>query len=594
MNRMTTNTTAGHAPGHGSGHGAPTVPRSSVPYPADFWETDPVHPVHAPAPEGVHRAPASPSGHARIQNDGAVAPGNGATAPGNDAPGAPAVQPRPVHGAPAGAPKTRARLAALVHRARRRPAPVQEPERPAAPGQDDTSAPVQPGRTASVRTAAPKKKSRTAPGTETVRLGDQWGKLTEARGPWAIAGLRFIVFLIVVALIGVVVAPPVLSAHDIIQWAQSASVDSGLGLSKGWAWVAFIALDFAAGVCVLICVFAAIVNTKPGVFALYVWAFAGATAYANHSFGTRPGAPGDAAWFFPVMSVIGPLMLHSVLVFLRKRIKGSQGNKRGQRPSFPLGDWLPFTGTPQDTYGAWRTGAMLGIEVPDAALWAYRAVSLDANWGSRWFVKRLVRREQIKAFRARLEDQNLALAIPGLVPDGAFVDLSSAAEPPDQVAPTGAPAAPHRGSAPPGAPGVAPAVHGSTGAPAAPAGARPGQSGSTAAPGAPGSAPGAPAAPGAPGQGDPADTGAPGNVVNLADGVRHSVHSALVQIYEKYGAPYSGWDELIRKVALSRIEREINIGKRRAGKAFLHAETVLPWADAPAAVERERKGVVSA
>lgn len=420
-----------------------------------------------------------------------------------------------------------------------------------------------------VRTApAPHPRRRTArTGAENTSLGEQWGKLTQERGHTVVIGLRVLVCLIVVSLVGVVVAPPALSAHDIIGWAQSHSPDAGLGLSFRWAWVTFLALDFAAGVCVLICVYCAIVSTKPGVFALYVWAFAGATAYANWSFGSRPDAPGDAIWFFPAMSLIGPLLLHSVLIFLRRRIKGQQGNKRGQRPSFPLADWIPIFGTPQDTFGAWRTGAMLGIETPDAALWAYRAVSLEANWLQRWGVKSLVRAQQINAFRARLADENLALAIPGLVPDGAFVSLTGAEE-------AHAPAAPvHGRAAAPGAPARA-----NSGAPAA---------GDPAVPDAPGqgSAPGAPGAPG--------DSGAPepGNatVVNLDAAAHESARGALIRIFEQYGNKFDSWEALFQVVSLSRIEREAGIGKRRAMKAIPHAETILPWADAPDAVEQARK-----
>lgn len=471
------------------------------------------------------------------------------------------------------------RTSAPVHQeAAPAPAPVHTPPPP-------TVAPVAPVRTVSAPPPAPRKRPVRPTPTTNATLGQQWGKLTEERSAGMAWGLRILAGLIVISLVGVVVAPPALSAHDIIAWAQSKSVDSGLGLSKGWAWVTFLALDFAAGVCVLICVYCAIVNVKPGVFALYVWAFAGATAYANWSFGDRPGAPGDAIWFFPTMSIVGPLLLHSVLVFLRKRIKGAQGNKRGQRPSFPLVDWLPVFGTPQDTYGAWRTGAMLGIEVPDLALWTYRAISMNTNWVTRWFVKPLVRKAQIDAFRARLADPTVALSIPGLLPDGAFSALVQADDTTDDTAP----GAPVREVAPAGAPiGATATVHGASGAPGAPAPVAAPTGAPAALPPATDAAPVAPVHQVAPGA--PVRTGAPqggasgeATVVNLDDAARHSAVTALTKIAERFAdtTKHTGWADLIadRNVSLSKIERELSIGKRRAGKAFEVADQVLPWAD---------------
>lgn len=542
----------------------------------------PVHPVH-PAPAALSDGATNPADNDECTSAspaGALRPSAPVHEEGR--PGAPVVHADSDTGAPAGASLVHRSWGKLVQRTKRtsitaapvQPAPVQ-PVTPPAPA-PPAAAPV---RTTSAPAPAPRRKvvRPTAPASPT--LGQQWGKLTEERSPAMALGLRILAGLIVISLVGVVIAPPALSAHDIIEWAQSKSTHSGLGLDKGWAWVTFLALDFAAGVCVLICVYCAIVNIKPGIFALYVWAFAGATAYANWSFGDRPNAPGDAQWFFPAMSVVGPLLLHSVLKFLRNRLKGAAGNKRGQRPSFPLVDWMPIFGTPQDTYGAWRTGAMLGIEVPDAALWTYRVVSKDAGWWGRWLVKKLVRTEQISALNAWLNDPTVALAIPGLLPQGAFTSLVQTADAPAELAP----AAPVHSAPPAGAPRL---VHGAPGA-AAPVSAPPGAPVAPAADAAPATvAPvpqGAPVALGhtAPPQGAPAEKS---NVVNLDAAAHHSALTALEKIYANFADPsrHHNWDDLIadKSVSLAKIERDLNMGKRRTTKAFAHAEQVLPWAKA--------------
>jgi hypothetical protein len=443
--------------------------------------------------------------------------------------------------------------------------------RPAAPVAVQPAPPVQP-----VTRTAPHRRRPGRPAAPTLR--EQWGKLTIDQGPWISFGLRVIAVLIALSLVGVVVAPPTLSAHDILAWARHDTPESGLGLGNGWDWVAFGALDLAAAVCVLISLYCAIRNMKAGFFALGVWIFAGATAFANYQFGTRPGAPGDAAWFFPAMSVLGPIMLHATLSFVRRLVRGAAGGERAARPKFPMRDWMPVIGAPQDTWGAWKAGGLLGVEKPEDALWAYRAVSLDAGWFGRWMVKKLVRRHQVAAMRARLADARLALAIPGLLPDNAFValdDLAGALDDdtevalvaPERTAPVALPAALTAPSAALPAPAVAPAGPERT----APVHA-------------------APVAPVAP---DP-DAVQGSNVVNLADSARASALGALLVIFEAHGSRYRSWAELAAPsaaggVALNKIETDLKIGKRRARAAFAHAEHVLPWADAPAAVKHWRE-----
>src|SRR4051812_48447561 len=49
------------------------------------------------------------------------------------------------------------------------------------------------------------------------------------------------------ALALVILAPALLSSSDLLRWASS---EDGLGLPIWWAWLAFVALDAAAVVCV--------------------------------------------------------------------------------------------------------------------------------------------------------------------------------------------------------------------------------------------------------------------------------------------------------------------------------------------------------
>jgi hypothetical protein len=223
--------------------------------------------------------------------------------------------------------------------------------------------------------------------------------------------------LIALSLTAVVIAPPTLSAQDILNWAELDSPDSGLGLKGGWPWVVFLAMDFSAAVCVLVSLFCAFQNESSGIFGVGVWVFAGVTAYANYSFNNVPGAPGDGIWFFPAMSVIGPVLLHGLMHKIRGWVLESAGGRRGNRPKFTVSDWSPLTGTPQTTFGAWRVGGMLGISVPDDALFAYRALTRDRGWWRRWSVNGVVRDAVYEALDAELGDgamhpKLLALLVP--------------------------------------------------------------------------------------------------------------------------------------------------------------------------------------
>lgn len=134
-------------------------------------------------------------------------------------------------------------------------------------------------------------------------------------GPWQ----RALLVLVGVLLAAVIIAPIALSSQDIIGWA--ADHRAGLGLNQPWPLVVFIALNAAAAVCVGLVVYCAWKGESPGVFAVLVWAFAGLSALANYRFGSRPGAPADAQWFFPVMSLIGPFLLEVITRRVRRWVQ---------------------------------------------------------------------------------------------------------------------------------------------------------------------------------------------------------------------------------------------------------------------------------
>lgn len=187
-------------------------------------------------------------------------------------------------------------------------------------------------------------------------------------GP-ARVGAAILLIVVAVLLAGVIIAPIALSSQDIIDWAGS---PLGLGLSGGWPWVTFLALDAAAAVCVCLVVYCAWRGESAGIFGWLVWAFAGMSAFANYRHGSAPGSAADAVWFFPAMSVAGPFLLEMIVRRVRKWVQEGTGQRARHGVSFGLARWVPGVGALRETYGAWRLARLDGINDAHQAVTAYR------------------------------------------------------------------------------------------------------------------------------------------------------------------------------------------------------------------------------
>jgi hypothetical protein len=181
----------------------------------------------------------------------------------------------------------------------------------------------------------------------------------------------------VTILLAVVVLTPVaLSSHDLVAWAAA---PTGLGLPKPWPLLVFLALDAAAAVCVLLAVYSAWRGETAGVFGVLVWCFATGSAFANWRHNNNPDAAPDAIWFFPTMSLAGPALLEAVLGRLRRWVQRDTGRRAGTTPAFGWRRWTPGIGATRDTYGAYRTALLLGIDTIDAAVTAYHRLCPDGS-----------------------------------------------------------------------------------------------------------------------------------------------------------------------------------------------------------------------
>jgi hypothetical protein len=186
-----------------------------------------------------------------------------------------------------------------------------------------------------------------------------------------------------IALTVVVILPPTINAQNIVEWAAS---PDGLGLDTVrpyglWPWVAFGGLDLIAAVCVFETLIQTSFGRKAGAFAALVWLFAGASAYAGFRHGTQPGVGRDVKWFFPLMAVSGPLLLHLILTRTRKDVQVEEGKRLQHCPAsaYGLARWIPGVGAFVETYCAWRIGRLEGITRPDESIARYRYLRLTTG-----------------------------------------------------------------------------------------------------------------------------------------------------------------------------------------------------------------------
>ncbi len=174
----------------------------------------------------------------------------------------------------------------------------------------------------------------------------------------------------------VILTPIALSSQDLIDWAAA---PTGLDLPRPWPVLVFLALDAAAGVCVLLTVYCAWRGEPAGVFGILVWCFALGSAFANWRHGSQPDAAPDAVWFFPLMSVAGPALLEAVLGRFRRWFQRDTGRRNRRLPVFGWRRWTPGLGAFRDTYGAYRTALLLGIDTIDTAITAYHQLCPDGS-----------------------------------------------------------------------------------------------------------------------------------------------------------------------------------------------------------------------
>ena len=186
-------------------------------------------------------------------------------------------------------------------------------------------------------------------------------------------GRQFLAVSIGLALTVVIVAPIALSSQDLVRWAAD---PAGLGLSYAWAWLTFVALDAAAATCVGMTVYSSWRGEGGGAFHVLTWLFACGSALANYRHGVATPARDDE-YFFPAMSLAGPLLLDVTLSKIRRWARVEARTQLAARPRFGM-RWVPGVAF-RETYRAWQAAHREGFERPADAIAYVREVAALAE-----------------------------------------------------------------------------------------------------------------------------------------------------------------------------------------------------------------------
>jgi hypothetical protein len=214
------------------------------------------------------------------------------------------------------------------------------------------------------------------PGAETIR--DLTNRAPRARSTRA--AMRALLTVVALAVATIILSPVILSSRDLFGWAAA---PTGLGLNNHWPVLVILSLDAAAIVCVLMSVLCTWRGERPGLFGILIWVFAGTSAFANWRHALTPGSPNDAIWFFPLMSLIGPGILETVLHRIRRWLRddhtsgsGSDRTETGLRWQ----RWIPGLGSFTATFGAYRTRLLVpGLHTLTDAIHEYQRLCPDGS-----------------------------------------------------------------------------------------------------------------------------------------------------------------------------------------------------------------------
>jgi hypothetical protein len=79
------------------------------------------------------------------------------------------------------------------------------------------------------------------------------------------------------------------------------------------------------------------------------------------------------------MSLTGPALLEAVLGRFRRWAQRDHGRRAKPTPTYGWRRWTPGLGSPRDTYGAYRTALLCGIDTVEGSIAAYHTLCPDGS-----------------------------------------------------------------------------------------------------------------------------------------------------------------------------------------------------------------------
>ncbi len=170
-------------------------------------------------------------------------------------------------------------------------------------------------------------------------------------------------------LAAVIAVPTVMSGIHLIQWAGDDV--NGLGLPTALTPLPIVTLDGTTVVCIAMVTMAALRREHGGAFQIMAWVMSLISFGVNLKYGLETKPKGDE-YYYPAMSITGPVIMEFTLAFLRRWLAIDAGLRFQGVAWKDFGKRLRPRVARRETKAAWRISQREGITDPWQAIRAAR------------------------------------------------------------------------------------------------------------------------------------------------------------------------------------------------------------------------------
>jgi len=179
--------------------------------------------------------------------------------------------------------------------------------------------------------------------------------------------------IVAYCLAAVITVPTVMSGIHLVSWAHDKT--NGLDLRYALAGLPIVTLDGTTIVCIAMVTMAALRREHGGAFHVMSWVMSLISFAVNLRYGLETPQKGDE-YYYPVMSITGPVILEFTLAFLRRWLSIDAGLRFQGVAMHDFGKRMRPGVARRETKAAWKVSQREGITDPWQAIQAAREIRL--------------------------------------------------------------------------------------------------------------------------------------------------------------------------------------------------------------------------